>query len=568
MGDARIDPSLWHMQYRAGLTGDKLVTFARLTNREVYAALLSRLYTDDSGTSAFPHSFQRVTDEHAAGCWRSLLQCDPLLGDDSLAVRTAVREVFTRSRTQALPQRARQALWQLHVAGFAIGARTGGDGLDPVSLAVDDSRVVETHTQLVLHGPVARRVWQCVLDGFVRRWPSGSAWTAGVLRGHDASRTAQRAILLGLRPGTQASEAFALLRGLTVDAIVRHRNSLSAAMRDGLREPFDALRAAADIYARVREELQAALSNDRRRCVLLQKQMRAAGLPLNSCFGPNNPLARWDTQWISTYGAVALAGDHVRQLVLPERPPAPPRTPLSRRRLAPRDDWAPPPQLPPGCHQLFIASTHDELGWGYAFIGGGDCESDLTARAVCDAACRSSGCAPLDALLAALEYAADPSAAIPATAPLILRLPSATASALAGCHVDTEHRAQCASALRAYRDARYARRGQLWLAGYAPVNVWAERALALACYGRRQGAFALPPSIAPTAPPPPWAGDDCPVCLSAYDDPWPAPGCVSRAPEGRWACPSLPHAICRDCDARVAANVHNNRCPVCRQPRR
>ena len=125
--------------------------------------------------------------------------------------------------------------------------------------------------------------------------------------------------------------------------------------------------------------------------------------------------------------------------------------------------------------------------------------------------------------------------------------------------------------MRSWRPASEARGGRLWLAGYrpTPAYLWGERASALAHYGRQHGFFgALPSDLAaerPRAPdPPPWASDDCPVCLDPYADPWPSGDVLSRAPLGRWVCGV--HAVCIGCDLHVEFSA-NTRCPLCRAAR-
>ena len=50
----------------------------------------------------------------------------------------------------------------------------------------------------------------------------------------------------------------------------------------------------------------AALSGEGGRLQLLTRQMRRAGLPAPSCFGPNSPMARFNATWIDGVGPWAL----------------------------------------------------------------------------------------------------------------------------------------------------------------------------------------------------------------------------------------------------------------------
>ena len=157
-------------------------------------------------------------------------------------------------------------------------------------------------------------------------------------------------------------------------------------------------------------------------------------------------------------------------------------------------------------------------------------------------------------------------------APVILRIGnSAALAAVAGTWEAPRAASRLMSKLlRLLRDTR-GRRSYVWLASYDPLGPypWGERVSALATYSARAGAWgALPPAfshVVPRAPAtPPWAGDDCPVCLDRYEDDWPSTQRKSRAPPGRWECD---HAVCRSCDAMVQAMPRPS-CPLCRASRR
>ena len=90
-----------------------------------------------------------------------------------------------------------------------------------------------------------------------------------------------------------------ILRGITVLELVSHRHCTWLSLRDGVDQgEYDHVRAAAATYERIRLAFRDALRHERHRCELLQRMMRAAGLPATSCFGPNSPLVRWRTVWV------------------------------------------------------------------------------------------------------------------------------------------------------------------------------------------------------------------------------------------------------------------------------
>ena len=168
-----------------------------------------------------------------------------------------------------------------------------------------------------MRSPTARLVWRHVAEAWCAFCP-GDSWAASAAQDGRPSDDACRAILLGLRPDAERAlrEPFALLRGLAVHEIVRHRHAVwLSASRDGPDMTYDHVRAAARIYARVRATLADAVAQERKRCLLLQRQMRAAGLPASSCFGPHSPMAGWRATWEDT-GVCTVQGDVVTQQLL------------------------------------------------------------------------------------------------------------------------------------------------------------------------------------------------------------------------------------------------------------
>ena len=327
------------------------------------------------------------------------------------------------------------------------------------------------------------------------------------------------------------------------------------------------------MYAHIRLSFQEAVTGEYERYRLLERQMRKAGLPATSCYGPNGPMSVFRRLWIET-GVAAEYPAAVRQLFLPELPPAAPALdPLAARRLAPCQELAPPAVLPPGCRQVYLSSRSDGRAWAFTVVSGGDGETDLHARRDADGS-GQVGSAPragetpcvvaaLEGVVAALEQLAGD------TAPAVLRMPMG--QPLADAHRATMLVAgtweppppmyrQRREIGQMWQAAAAARGGALYLAGYDPTRryPWGERAAALV------SAVGMPPPDDPDT--------TCPMCMEDYVDMWPTPDPLSRAPTGRWDCPSanprLRHALCRECDAAIQARPPPlSRCPICRADR-
>ena len=185
-------------------------------------------------------------------------------------------------------------------------------------------------------------------------------------------------------------------------------------LRDGVDQgEYDHVRAAAATYERIRLAFCDALRHERHRCELLQRMMRAAGLPATSCFGPNSPLVRWRAVWVET--GVCDDNASLTQNLLPDQPMTPllPAGGLAARRLCVRIECAPPTVIPPTTTQVYVAASADGAGFGLTLVRGGDAEYDHTAIHVADASGRApdphtatSAC--LFAATAALELLATP----------------------------------------------------------------------------------------------------------------------------------------------------------------
>ena len=119
----------------------------------------------------------------------------------------------------------------------------------------------------------------------------------------------------------------------------------------------------------------------------------------------------------------------------------------------------------------------------------------------------------------------------------------------------------------------------VWLAGWRSHAGywWGDRAAALADQLRPGGHVwgAVPPAwrlAFPVLPSLAGAGDDCPVCLSSYDDPLPRPPTAPETSRGLVAVAECGvHATCVACDLslqRLAnGNLRRMSCPLCRAAR-
>ena len=195
---------------------------------------------------------------------------------------------------------------------------------------------------------------------------------------------------------------------------------------------------------RVRQAYASAIVHDRARVVLLQRQMRAAGLPAHVCSGPNNPVATWATVWVAS-GFCTLRGGVPEQLLLPDCPEFDAVTdPLAATRLCPSDAMAPPAVLPHDCIQAFITSDPASAAFGVAVVEGGDADRDGTARHLADAAGRVTT-VPTDPAFVGASRRARPHAELSAAVavlethsggPLLLRFSDSAAPRTTGSSAD------------------------------------------------------------------------------------------------------------------------------------
>ena len=438
-----------------------------------------------------------------------------------------------------------------------------------------------------MHSPTAELVWRHVFR----------AWEVHFGVTFAPGRERERAALLGLVPQPMGalSDAWQLLRGVTLHAIVAHRHATSLQLQSGGEhdrdpQPYHRLHAASSVYEAVRLAFQAAITGEHGRFKLLERQMRRAGLPASSCFGPHGPMATFTHTWIATRVAVAEGDDSplkARQLLMPDLPPCVMDAaralmrfnPSARRRMARSPSLAPPLVLPASCLHVYVGErTETASAFSVVAVTGGDGERDLHATHVFDTArllppARGGEDARISAVLegvcAALEWVAQrrrpavlrmPLDAPPLRAP-VMTDPLERAVALVTSLWDprTSYRAQRERIHTLWAAAETACAGRLWLAGYdcGARYPWGERCAALA--GRT-----LAPPPADRQP-----ETSCPICTEDYSSHLPTSDEQSQAPPGRFGCASgnysLRHAVCRRCDATLQRRFIS--CPLCRGDR-
>ena len=549
-----VDPTEWIVRGHQTLREPVETLLCQLQNRDVYAALVSRLFTLEGDACAFPRAFE------PGAPWHELLD-----GANESERLAEVRKTFAPSgRTEAMTRAVRQTVWQVRTCGLSVGFRNGGDGLCPIEKALGRS-VPDTHTQAIFGNPTAELVWIHVLEHAWADAPYGMDF--GSLRGM------KRAVLgIGYpQPLGSLAEPFALLCALVLHHIVKHRHAVSQQLeRPGPRPAYDVISSAATIYETVRLAFAHSISGERARHQLLERQMRRAGLPELSCSGPHGPMQTFRQKWIHSGVGIESAGTSVMQTVLPEVPPGDLELNLiGRRRFAVRPDRAPPTAMPVGCRQVYISTRADGQAWALAVIEGGDGQRDEhgthaveTVRALEE---QPRGreephvCALVEALCAALDTLCQ------STAPAVIRMPVGDPSCerarmlVAGAWTPSPplYARQRSRAAQQWSAASAHAGGMLWLAGFDPRTryAWGERVAALAAAHGHQ-----PADDPDTA---------CPVCLESYTDLLPTPDPQSRAPPGGWNCPhgnpNLQHAVCRECDAGLEGRA--TRCPICRGAR-
>ena len=366
-----VNPTQWRVRGGATLRAAVSTSLAHAQNHALYAALVSRRFTTDN---ALPSAFA------IGGRWRGLLTRG--------RAQQETHAVFSGARTQALPMRAAQTLYHWHVDTLAVRCHLPGESLCPLCRA-QGHRAANTSRHRLEGCAFSAALIRCAMVAWRDRFPN-ETWTDALTNppafyeivpggGLPRDRTLSRAIALGLRPDGQRAEpeAFALLRGLLMDAIEVTARQTWNAQQAGL-EPrtADLYHAVHCAYISVADGLQDAMTGGLAAAELLTQRMLAAG---NQIQGPS-PVQRWRERW-----SVILDGGD-RQTLLPRHPWGRRQVNAqNHRRLAPRPDWAPPAATPAATLQAYIASA--ETGaWAVVIVRGGDGALDPTAHLVLDAA--------------------------------------------------------------------------------------------------------------------------------------------------------------------------------------
>ena len=180
----------------------------------------------------------------------------------------------------------------------------------------------ETHAHVAWECDAPFVLWRHVLSAWSAKYPT-ETWAAGTHTPQwartDMTPDMIRAITPGLRPTDVRSEAFALLRALTLHEIVRTRHMASAMRADSGRRAgtiTDPMATATNMYQRLCASMDRALTNERARMAKLERKWRARGIPVPR----TGPLKRWTQKWIVSGVATCDAQRAVRNLILPRQP--------------------------------------------------------------------------------------------------------------------------------------------------------------------------------------------------------------------------------------------------------
>ena len=223
-----VDLTHWLMMGLHTLHEPKATPLVQVRNHNIYAALVSRLFMTDNAT---PSAFS------VGGSWHGLLTRGHELEE--------TKAIFSGARTQALPMSAAQALYHWHVDTLAVTSHLPGENDCPLCLA-QGHRVHNPSRHRIDGCAFSAILIRCILTAWRERFPS-ETWTdpltdplafSEIVPGHGLprDRTLRRAFALGLRPVGQrdAPQVFALLRGLTIQAINEASRSTWHAQQDGL----------------------------------------------------------------------------------------------------------------------------------------------------------------------------------------------------------------------------------------------------------------------------------------------------------------------------------------------
>ena len=286
--------------------------FSTVRNRHLYAAVIARLYRDGD---AYPTAFA------PGGMWEPLVR-----KRDPDAQHAEVAAVFSAAVSPALPYGARQRVYQFHVGGLPFGHRSGANapsaGSCPCCAAFAPSPPSDTPEHVVVSCPMAARSLRSgrfVLQKWCALFP-GQAWAAPMTDVRLAASAAfhqspplRLGVTLGLRPtGAQRSlvpHAFALLRGLTIDALISKYWSLVASSALPNPAPVILPLEIAAVCASVKAAFSSALWYELLRAERDNQVLQAAGRAL----GPDNDAVRkFKELWV----APGLCDAGGRQLLL------------------------------------------------------------------------------------------------------------------------------------------------------------------------------------------------------------------------------------------------------------
>jgi hypothetical protein len=567
----RVNPSQWEQKGWKTLSDEKKVSLQVLQNHHIYAIHLSRLFWTGE---AMPRPMT------TGGVWRRLLP--------SATVRQEGHAAFTHCRTQLLPRRALQSVYNLHADVQSTLQHAAGEGHCELCLAQGHQRP-DTSWHRVCGCPLRTLVYQMVsrqwaLFDTQASWPSdlldddfGDITTERIGADQAWDTRLVRALALGLRPKEERArhrQQFAAARGLMMAALDDLTRATWHARQQGT-PPLaaDLYRAAAQTYSKIRESLQTALKEDRARIARIEQCMIAAGLKLSN----RTPTDRWAEEWSK------ILGPDQGQILLKADPwPA-----AGRRGMgdAPRPDWAPTSDARRSM-QVYVAARGDGSAWALSAVHQGDGRRDVHAIPLWDA----GGPVTTDDDAATWRGARQhtrPAATIHAVSVALERLASArrgdrTAVTIRVAHSECRliagmdfHTSRDLDALdemrRRWRAAASVR--QIFLAEWDALqlpngrvgHVWGLRAATLAAWcadgvwGQLPTAWDPSPRLGSL----PFATEDCPICLEPFTDPLPRPRGRARAPH-LYGCDQ--HAACVTCERRYQQE-NRHTCGLCRAAR-
>ena len=280
--------------------------FSTLRNRHIYAALITRLYRTGN---AYPSAFS------TGGMWEPLVR-----SHNARTKHLEVAAVFANAHTTALPYRARQRVYQFHIGGLPFGPRSGTAAPAalscPCCFGLGPQPPSDTPEHIIISCPLAIGVWRRIFQKWAWHY-TNQLWVAPLLLPDHIdplrSKPVRLALTLGLRPkGEQRDHlphAFALLRGLTIDALVNKYWSLMASSALTPPPPTLLPLQIASVYAAVKSAFSDALRHEQLRAERDNQILLAAGRDI----GPDNDaVLKFKSLWIDP-GLCTEAG---QQLIL------------------------------------------------------------------------------------------------------------------------------------------------------------------------------------------------------------------------------------------------------------